>query len=359
MSDTELLVADPLIEAPAPEPVETTKPERELSPRERAMERILAHRQEVMDAEVGVAAEIAAQSPAVIEDEPEPREVEPEPVVERPRQVAAPVAPEPVQRAPEPVWHDVQVPGHGVMRVSQDQLFQLAQMGALANVTMHQHSQQAAPEPVRQAEPAPLVDDETARNFARRLSYGDESEQTRAVQELVAAVVGRTQPAIDQNAIVNAAVARSIAAQTFTNNMVTIGNEYPDIFGKAGETDPAAIARNHRLAEVAARELTDLRQREAMLGRQRPDLELYREAANNVRRMFGTQAPQSVVETDTSPALQAAAQTSQRLERKRAAPRVPTAASRAASLGQEQPRGMSRSDVVALMRKQRGQVSMQ
>jgi hypothetical protein len=103
MSDTELLVADPMIEAPAPEPVEDAKPEPKLSPRELAMERILAHRQEVMDAEIGVAAEIAAQSPAAIEDEPEPREIEPEPVVERPRQVAAPVAPDSLVLCPD-IW---------------------------------------------------------------------------------------------------------------------------------------------------------------------------------------------------------------------------------------------------------------
>ena len=345
--------------APAPEPTEEAAPERQPSPRELAMERILAHRQEVMAAEVAQAEVLAADArelatslePPAPEPEPAP-EAAPEPVAP-PVPAAAPAQPQPPAA---PVLHVVDVPGYGRMQVTQDQLLQLASIGAVANAALRQPPAQAPAEPPAPVAPAPVLDDERARAFARTLAFGDEEASARAVQALVADVTrGFAAPAVNPDAIVNEAVQRTMRANQFVSNMHTIGAEFPDIFGKPDETDQAALARHHRLSRLAALELTDLRQRYAALGQTRPDLDLYREAANNVRATIGT-PPQPKTETEP-PALQAAP-SRDRLERKRAAPQNPTAVSRTASLGPAQPQGITGSQIVDAMRKARGQMPL-
>ncbi|HET8635335.1 MAG TPA: hypothetical protein VFL96_00635 [Acidobacteriaceae bacterium] len=331
---------------------------RQLSPRELAMERILARRQEAIAKEVAHGVELEQEARAIAgveEDAPDdPVEAEPAPVeakVEEPVAPAAPAAP----AAPSLV--DVDVPGYGRMQVTQEQLVRLAQMGAVANAAMHQAPAQVPVAPSAPVTSAPIIDDETAKAFARRLAYGDEAEGGKALQELITSVVQRAAaPQLDQTAIVQAAVQQSMQAQQFLHNMQTIGAEYPDIFGKPDETDPAALAKHHRLSRLAALELTDLRKHYAALGHARSDLDLYREAANNVRATLGAPQSQPAVEQATQSAIQAASSPS-RLERKRAAPQNPTPVSRVASLG-EQPRAPSGSQIVAAMRKARGQVPL-
>ncbi|HWG69541.1 MAG TPA: hypothetical protein VN692_09015, partial [Steroidobacteraceae bacterium] len=344
---------------PAPEPTEEAAPERQPSPRELAMERILAHRQEVMAAEVAQA-EVLAADARELAASLEPSAPEPEPTQEAaPEPVAPPVpaaAPAQPQAPAAPVLHIVDVPGYGRMQVTQDQLLQLASIGAVANAALRQPPTQAPAEPPAPVAPAPVLDDERARAFARTLAFGDEEASARAVQALVADVTrGFAAPAVNPDAIVNEAVQRTMRANQFVSNMHTIGAEFPDIFGKPDETDQAALARHHRLSRLAALELTDLRQRYAALGQTRPDLDLYREAANNVRTTIGT-PPQPKTETEP-PALQAAP-SRDRLERKRAAPQNPTAVSRTASLGPAQPQGMTGSQIVDAMRKARGQMPL-
>lgn len=348
--------------APAPEAQTSEDGEkRQLSPREMAMERILARRQEAIAKEVAHGVELEQEARAIAgveepaEDEPV-ADVEPAPV-EAAKPVEEPVAPAAPTAPSAPSLVDVDVPGYGRMQVTQEQLVRLAQMGAVANAAMHQAPAQVPVAPAAPVTSAPIIDDETAKAFARRLAYGDEAEGGKALQELITSVVQRAaQPAVDHTAIVNAAVHQSMQAQQFLHNMQTIGAEYPDIFGKPDETDPAALAKHHRLSRLAALELTDLRKHYAALGHARSDLDLYREAANNVRSTLGAPQSQPAVEQATSTAIQAASSPS-RLERKRAAPQNPTPVSRVASLG-EQPRAPSGSQIVAAMRKARGQVPL-
>ena len=259
--------------------------------------------------------------------------------------------------------------------VTEEQFARLAEIGAMANMAMQQqqHGQGAPPQghPWQtvnghpqgyqngHAQPAaagPIIDRDAAGAIVQRLAYGGQEDGIAAVQELATNIAQQLQarhPQVDAAEIRRSAVAEALQTIETNTNLERIGQEFPEVFNDRSR------------AMLAAIHLIELRQRDQLTGSQTPPLQLYREACNMVRGAIGSpdtgSQPQSAGNGRT-PAPQAASPTvavnGNRLERKRAAPSTPTAASRASSLGQEAPRPPSNAEIVDWMRQKRGQLPM-
>lgn len=271
----------------------------------------------------------------------EPPEAAPEPVAAS-EPAPDPAAPTQAPPAPEqPQLRTVMVGGQPI-QVTEEQLYRLASDGAYANLALQQNRQPAQPQPA----PAPVqqpyaLDRDKAREIHHRLSYGNEEEGIAALQEWHSLLPAPSAPQVDPQVIAAQAAQAAYDRIRLENDLNTIGQEFPEIFG------------NRSLSFAATAHLVELRQRDAMLGIQRPPIEQYREAANMVRQAFPP-APQSQPAVGTSPVIQAAP-TPDRLERKRAAPRQPAPVSRVASLGDDTPRAPTGSEIVNQIRKARHQ----
>ena len=250
-----------------------------------------------------------------------------------------------------------------------DEWDQLAQTGAIAVARAQQQAQQlppqpqqqqAAPTPAPQPSPPPpprqAFDDATAQEMVRRLSYGTQEEAAGVLRNIYERArddaVAAHQPQYQPEYVAAYATQQAIAQMRLEQNLLTIGNEYPDIF------------TNTRLSQLAALTLHDIRARDGLLNRQRSDLELYREACNEVRTAIGYQPPQQPTQQPQSapqPAPQAAspaATSATRVTRKREAPQQPRSVNQSAPIDSTEKRYPTPSEVVAGYRKSRGQVSM-
>lgn len=298
-----------------------------------------------------------------------PAPAEPPPAA--PAAPAEPEAPPPVEPpAAAAAKHKLTINGQDIA-LTDDELVSLARTGIIASQQNFQR--QAAPgAPAVSPPPAPstpaegtapprdIIDDAAARELARRIAYGSDEDQANAVKDLarrtVSSFEGRQQtPPLEK--LVFAAKEQAKAEIRFEQNLEVIGNEYPDIF------------KDSDLTLLAAKRVGELRQKQATLaqaamaeGRQpslKPDIALYREACSEVKSRYLAAPSQSVA--TASPPVQAApapvVATTERLERKRAAPKPPAAANATATMP-ELPRPPSGSDIVEMMRKARGQPSM-
>lgn len=331
------------------------------NPRERMLAEIAARREEQRQAELDHAETLAREAAGVEPDapvEPAPAEEPAAPSEEVSASSEPAVAPPAAVSAPQPVAAPqvltVTLPGGHQFQVTPEQYQHLAAQGALANLAIQQH-RQAPPAPLAAPAPpaGPLIEPEKLSAIAQRISYGTPEEQTAALAEYGEQIANRVrQQPVDANQISQQAAqqawAYTQAQLQLQNDLNAIGQEFPVIFnGRA-------------LSAGAAAELNEIRQRDALLGVNRPAIEQYREACNRVMSQLPatmTQPQSAGGQGENPPALQAANQ-SQRLERKRAAPRNPVPVSRVASLGEASSQGPSGSQIVAAMRQQRHQVPM-
>jgi hypothetical protein len=157
----------------------------------------------------------------------------------------------------------------------------------------------------------------------------------------------------DPAALANWAADQALRRMRFEQDIITIGQEFPEVFS------------DETLTQVAALKVGALRQQAAMLRVQTPDLALYRDACGAVMdALKGPNWRQPATErgSEAPPATQAASTVAvvspAKLERKRAAPQQPTAVSRVASDDATKPWEGRRSDIVEQMRRTRGQSSM-
>ncbi len=372
VSGTNLTVPETLVLDPAPiveTPEEEGREQRPRSPHSIAMEAIARrYEAEQRGHEIALGEELGHEAEARYAEE-HPEEVQPQaaegaadagstpsperaPSQERP---APPAAAEPgPSAAPQP--RTISLQGQQ-FQVTDEQFQKLAEMGALANLAMAQ--QPAQPPPGQQQQPphqarqepgqaGPVLGADEAREIVQRLSYGSAEDGVAAIQQLADNLARRQAPAVDANQLAQHATQQALATIAFQNNLNQIGQEFPDVFN------------NQTRAYVAAIELTQLRQHDALMGRQRSDLELYREACQKVRDAMSPPQPQSGGENGST-AAQAAptvAVNPSRLAGKRAAPRNPTAVSRSAGMGPAEPRPPSASQIIDQMRKARGQMSL-
>lgn len=234
-------------------------------------------------------------------------------------------------------------------QVTDAQYEQLARDGILARQVVARAPQQQQIQPPAPAseppKPQPLLTEEEARQFAKKMQYGDEAETAQTIRELAETIAQRQPraPQIDPQQVISAAVQQAEQQRVLNRNLEIIGTEYPDIFS------------NNTLTQLAVLKLGEVRARNQALNVAQPDLDAYREACSMVRTALGGQPqPQPGAQVPTAP--QAASQPS-RLDRKRAAPSVPQAADRrpGAAVTQRYP---SYSEVVDSYRKARGQSPM-
>jgi hypothetical protein len=284
------------------------------------------------------------------------------------------------------------VQGHP-LQVTEAQFEHLASIGAVANLAMEQHARaqqglqswQQPPAPERQAwappgqfapqqapqgppqghaPAAPVIDRDRAAEIVQRLAYGSADDGVAAVQDLAAQIAVQLRsaaPAMDPQQLMSQAAALAYDRIRTENDLNTIGSEFPDIFN------------NRTRAYTAAIHLTEIKQRDAALGQVRPAIEAYREACRLVQAAFAPDhAPQPQSgQNGHAPAPQAAqngnngtvlatlgGNGSDRLERKRAAPRNPAAVSRAATLADAAPNYPTGSQIVDQMRRARHQMPM-
>jgi hypothetical protein len=250
----------------------------------------------------------------------------------------------------QPAMKVVEVDGRR-FEVSQQQYDELAQMGAIANVALHQYANQPQPQyqPQPQTQPqqqqGPLVDPEMVRDTVRKIQYGGEEDGATALSNLVYAVASRQpQPQqIDTNSIAQQAAQMAQQQQRFQAETNLIQQEYKDVF-----SDP-------QRTQLAKLNVDAIRQRNIATGKYQSDLDVYREAGDLV--LNALKLPRS--QATDQPALQAApaAYRQDVIERKRTAPKQTTQVDRRAP-SPSAPRPPSGSEIVERMRQSRGQVSM-
>lgn len=258
------------------------------------------------------------------------------------------------------------------VELSDDEIAHLADMGgrALAYVRQQQaqpQQQPAQPTYARQPTPPvidsanpPALDDAVARDIVQRLSYGTPEDAAAAIRQLHEHATRtaldtlsrqQQQPQTDPQMVIQAAEERVLSRIRLENNLQVIGQEYPNIFN------------NSRRSQLAALALHEVRSRDAMLNRQRPDIDYYREACSLVCNELGipaTTAPSSngskPPPTNGGSSATVATPSTTRVERKRAAPSTPSSATQVAT---EAPRRHpSSSDIVESYRRQRGQMPL-
>jgi hypothetical protein len=359
---TELQVPQTLhIEPEHHEPEPQQDGERKLTPREQAMARIAAHAEErrgqeiaqgaIYDAEARErgealpepAADDVAESEepaAAVEHAPAEAAQEPTPAREPP---PAPLAPQ------QPQLRHIVLNGQQIA-VTDEQLTQLAQMGALAA----QQLVQPPPAPVTPVAPPSsfALDDAKVREAVQRIQFGSPDEGTAALAGLIRDVVQQVPqaPAIDQQRLVAEAEQRAVQRIAAEQTHAIVRAEYPEIF------------KDHGLMALAQQRVQQVSQQALAEGRRLNDLDVYREAGNQVYDLLKLPRPGSQVAT-TQPAPQAAptiepTRAAKIEERKRAAPRNPQSVDRRSAVP-EAPRQPTGSEIVNWIRTQRHQQAIQ
>lgn len=250
------------------------------------------------------------------------------------------------------------------LEFTEDELVKLAQRGLAADQrfqeaaqmrAQYQQALQNAQGAQQNAQPtipaagqaSPVVDEAIAREISRRITFGSEEEQTKAISELIdvaARTAGRATQAPPPEQLVNIATQQALATIRFENNMETIGREFKEIFEDRG------------LTLIAADAVNALRKKYEMLGTPKSDLDIYREAGTFVKDRYVKPSSAQAQSPSTNATIQSAqaAPMTAKLERKRVAPQPPAAANKIASEAPQQvaPTG---SQIVAQMRKARHQ----
>jgi hypothetical protein len=176
------------------------------------------------------------------------------------------------------------------------------------------------------------LDRERAALLAQRLSFGTTEEQADALQEFAEVV----RPDVDR---IKAEVrAEERAQQVLEQNLQIIGREYPEVFNDPVLTQVAALQLHNLRGHPAAGQMTELDQ--------------YRFACSQVRSRFNP-VPQQSAPTSQSGREPSAS----RLERKRNAPSIPGGADHRMTMQEAAPREPTTSEVVAQIRKARGQAA--
>lgn len=335
-------------------------------PRKDAMAEIYANRNKQIEKELETAKEISAAS------EPEPSEKEEEEQKPEPEAPAtAPVEPvkpdEPVAPAAEPEQpqakkYTLAVNGRQVEMdekevitaaqkvLSAGELFEnAARMRKEAEMLAQQApNPNAQRQPVQPHESLALVDDAKADEIIKKINYGSDLEQREAIRDLSATIAdglrrANNGPTTDQ--VIQIATQNALAQIAHQNNLAIIANEYKDIFASRPLTIAAADTVGQLRTEYAAK------------GIQKSDLELYRESCEQISKFLPKKevVPETPAAATVAPSTPVQAATStEKLERKRAAPQPPAAASKVATEVPKQ-KGYDPSTIVMQMRKSRGQ----
>jgi hypothetical protein len=175
----------------------------------------------------------------------------------------------------------------------------------------------------------------------RAIQYGDEATAGDALSDLINHVA-RRQP--DPEAVINRRLAEIQQKQYLDQAQVQLRQEFSDIFADPIRTD------------AAARQVALLRNHAAQIGWQGDQMEIFRQAAVNVRASMGMGAPQQGRRQSTSDGNIVVRRSVDEIEgRKRVAPRAFSQVIDRRSPAPQQSRAPTGSEIVEHMRRQRGQ----
>lgn len=188
-----------------------------------------------------------------------------------------------------------------------------------------------------------IIDTDKAREIAKRINYGSEEDQINAIKDLGASIEAKVrgqQTSLPPEQLINMATQQTMAVIEARTEQDTLKAEFKDIL-----TDQALSSA----ADVIANQLARKYQEEGM---PRSRLELFREAGKITRERYLRPAEVVPAENPAPPTI--VVNNTDKLERKRAAPKPPAAANKVAV---EPPPayGVGVSSIVNQMRKARGQ----
>ena len=248
-----------------------------------------------------------------------------------------PVA-EPTAASPSPEKYTIIVNGQPT-EYTLDELKQQAQLGVGARQKFdeaarlrqeaqqlmfsasQQHSQPQSGNNQQAPQQLPDIPEKELRDIAKRLNYGSEDEQVKALKEagiLFTKAAGQPNQLIPPEVLVREATQNALNAITIQQEQEILKNEFKDII-----SDPA-------LAYATDFMVNQLAQKYTALGEQKTRLELLREAGNMAKERYLKPAPQNQPNSSVTPAPVVVDMTN-KIERKRTAPQPPTSANRTAT----------------------------
>lgn len=276
---------------------------------------------------------------------------EPEPIID-PIPIEPPVIPE--AKLPEKV--SLKVEGKDI-EVPMDTLITLAQKGMSADQRFQEAANQRqeaqrlmfAMQNTQQptAQPAPQPKDNFANiipDIAKRINYGSEEEQHKALLDYGAAIEAKFRDenkSLPQEQLVHVATQNAISAIKFEQDQDTISKEFPEVFK---DKHLSLLAGN-----IAGEKKLEAENHYRQTGVLKPLVDIWRESLAEVKSKY--------IPVQSAPPVQAVPKIvveNDKIERKRAAPQPLVAANKTAT---ETPpkHGVDPSSVVARMRKARGQ----
>lgn len=336
--------------APTPEPIKTENDEIKVFS-DPVRDAIFAKRRGLLEQEM-------------VDQGLEPQIKEPEPVVKpEPEPVKEPVAIAPVEK-PEPTEQEkfiLNVYGEK-KELTKDEVIREAQKGMAASQIFQEghrmrdealqianavkQNLQPAKEVAKENPPQSqsIIDDNKAREIAKRINYGSEEDQVNAIKDLGASIEarvrGQAQSALPPEQLVNIATQNAIAALDARTEQETLKVEFKDIL----EDRYIAAAADAIANDLAVKYRND--------GVPKSRMELFREAGTIARDKYLKPAPAVPAENPAPPVM--VVDNTDKLERKRAAPKSPVAANKVA-IEPPPAYGVGVSSIVNQMRKARGQ----
>ena len=294
--------------------------------------------------------------------EPQGKEIEPEPAVVKTEEEPKPVAAKPYVKVEPTDQEKFILNVYGQQKeLTKDELIREAQKGMAATQIfqeghrMKDEALQIAQSVKQHLQPAPaakenppqsqsIVDDNKAREIAKRINYGSEEDQGNAIKDLgaiiEARVRGQAPTALPPEQLIDYATRQAIAAIDLRTEQDTLKTEFKDIL------------EDRYIAAAADAIANDLAVKYRNEGAPKSRIDLFREAGTIARDRYLKAAPAAPVENSAPPVM--VVNNTDKLERKRAAPKPPVAANKVAV---EPPPayGVGVSSIVNQMRKARGQ----
>ena len=292
--------------------------------------------------------------------EPQGKEIEPEPAVVKTELehifVVPVVKPEPTEQ--EKFLLNV----YGQSKeLTKDELIREAQKGMAATQifqeghrmrdealqiahSVKQHLQPAPAAKENPPQPQSMIDDSKALGIAKRINYGSEEDQVNAIKDLGASIEARVRgqvpAALPPEQLIDYATRQAIAAIDFRTEQDTLKTEFKDIL------------EDRYIAAAADAIANDLAVKYRNEGAPKSRIDLFREAGTIARDKYLKPATAVPADNPVPPVM--VVNNTDKLERKRAAPKTPAAANKVAV---EPPPayGVGVSSIVNQMRKARGQ----
>tara|TARA_B100000524_G_scaffold311976_1_gene188764 strand:- start:3560 stop:4744 length:1185 start_codon:yes stop_codon:yes gene_type:complete len=335
------------------------------NPRSNTLDSIIKARKEQLKEEVPEQFE-EEQPNEEVKAESDSETVEDEPVQEASDSEQEEVAEEPVEETTDetveeakPIEEEkftIKVNGQEKL-VGKEELIRMAQMGESATqkfqeaATMKaqaealaQLRQEEAESKKEVEEPKPNIDEEELNKLVHDIQFGEGDAAKNALKKILTRNQPTPQPQIDEMAIARQAAEQATqqvqSKVAFDNLLKDLGQEFPDVFADRNTT------------YLAAQYVHEMRAEDAQSGTSRSDAELFRTACKTVQDWSKSR----LSEVDSGkPKAKPKASTKKVEAKRRSADVVKPSTSSKADIGEDTPPPPTKSQIVDMMRKKRGQ----